>query len=122
MLGLHVVIPPPLPWEHFTLPAASLSGTLLQTLPDLVTYATERALFIAAQLFTDVVNALRKSQVLRRLWKQPTLRAPLSGTFLQTLPDLVTPLKGTLYLHAAAQRHGQRPLKGSGTNMTVEAT
>ena len=24
----------------------------------------------------------------------PTLRAPLSGTFLQTLPDLVTPLKG----------------------------
>ena len=23
----------------------------------------------------------------------PTLRAPLSGTFLQTLPDLVTPLK-----------------------------
>ena len=23
-----------------------------------------------------------------------TLRAPLSGTFLQTLPDLVTPLKG----------------------------
>ena len=25
---------------------------------------------------------------------QPTLRASLSGTFLQTLPDLVTPLKG----------------------------
>ena len=24
----------------------------------------------------------------------PTLRAPLSGTFLQTLPDLITPLKG----------------------------
>ena len=24
----------------------------------------------------------------------PTLRAPLSGTFLQTLPDLVMPLKG----------------------------
>ena len=24
----------------------------------------------------------------------PTLRASLSGTFLQTLPDLVTPLKG----------------------------
>ena len=23
----------------------------------------------------------------------PTLRSPLSGTFLQTLPDLVTPLK-----------------------------
>ena len=31
------------------------------------------------------------------------LRASLSGTFLQTLPDLVTPLKGTLYLRAAVQ-------------------
>ena len=28
----------------------------------------------------------------------------------------------TLYLHAAVQRRGQRPPKGSGTNMTVEAT
>ena len=28
----------------------------------------------------------------------------------------------TLYLRAAAQRRGQRPPKGSGTNMTVEAT
>ena len=27
------------------------------------------------------------------VWYQPTLRASLSGTFLQTLPDLVTPLK-----------------------------
>ena len=27
----------------------------------------------------------------------------------------------TLYLHAAVHRRGQRPLKGSGTNMTVEA-
>ena len=51
-----------------------------------------------------------------------TLRAPLSGTFLQTLPDLVTPLKGHSYLRAAVQRRGQRPPKGSGTNMTVEAT
>ena len=30
--------------------------------------------------------------------------------------------RGTLYLHAAVQRHGQCPPKGSGTNMTVEAT
>ena len=52
-----------------------------------------------------------------------TLRAPLSGTFLQTLPDLVTPLKGhSLSLRAAVHRRGQRPPKGSGTNMTVEAT
>ena len=53
----------------------------------------------------------------------PTLRAPLSGTFLQTLLDLVTSLnRGTLYLCAAVHRRGQRPPKGSGTNMTVEAT
>ena len=51
-----------------------------------------------------------------------TLRASLSGTFLQTLPDVVMPLKGTLHLRAAVQRRGQRPPKGSGTNMTVEAT
>ena len=30
----------------------------------------------------------------------PTLRASLSGTFLQTLPDLVTPLKGHSTLRA----------------------
>ena len=30
----------------------------------------------------------------RTLYQPSTLRAPLSGTFLQTLPDLVTPLKG----------------------------
>ena len=53
---------------------------------------------------------------------QGTLRASLSGTFHQTLSDLVTPLKGTLYLRAAVQRRGQRPPKGLGTNMTVEAT
>ena len=49
-----------------------------------------------------------------------TLRVPLSDTSLQTLPDLVTPLKGTLYLRAAVQRRGQRPPKGSGTNIEVE--
>ena len=48
-----------------------------------------------------------------------TLRASLSGTLLQTLPDLVT---ATLYLRAAVQRRGQRPAKRSGINMTVEAT
>ena len=30
--------------------------------------------------------------------------------------------RGTLYLRAAVQRRGQRPPKGSGTNLTVEAT
>ena len=38
---------------------ASLSGTFLQTLPDLVT-PLEGALFISAQLSTDPVSALRK--------------------------------------------------------------
>ena len=46
-----------------------------------------------------------------------TLRAPLSGTFLQTLPDLVTSLKGQ---HSLSR--GQCPPKGLGTNVTVEAT
>ena len=53
----------------------------------------------------------------------PKLRASLSGTFLQTLPDSGTPLKkGTLYFRAAVQRRGQRPPKGLGTDKTVEAT
>ena len=30
--------------------------------------------------------------------------------------------RGTLYLRAAVHRHSQRPSKGPGTNMTVEAT
>ena len=54
--------------------------------------------------------------------KAGTLWASLSGTFLQTLPELVTPLRDTLYLRAAVQRRGQRPPKGSGTDKTVEAT
>ena len=49
---------------------ASLSGTFPQTLP-------EGALFISAQQSTDAVNALRK------VWVLITLRASLSGTFLQ---------------------------------------
>ena len=38
-------------------------------------YATEGALFISAQLSTDVVSALWKVQVLIRLWKQPSAQA-----------------------------------------------
>ena len=45
-----------------------------------------------------------------------TLRASLSGTFLQTLPDLVTPLKG----YSLSPR--SCPPKSSGTDKTVEAT
>ena len=51
-------------------------------------YASWGALFISAQLSSDAVSALW------RVWVLITLRAPLSGTFLQTLPDLVTSLKG----------------------------
>ena len=64
-----------------TLPA-SLSGTFPPDSPR-TGYATEGALFISAQLLsTDAVSALRK------VWVLITLRASLSGTFLQTLPEL----------------------------------
>ena len=43
---------------------ASLSGTFLQTLPDLVTPLKEHSIFISAQLSTDAVSALRKVLVL----------------------------------------------------------
>ena len=51
-------------------------------------YVIERTLLISGQLSTDAVSALQK------VWVLITLRASLFGTFLQTLPDLVTPLKG----------------------------
>ena len=71
---------------HITL-RASLSGTFLQT-PSIAFrhlppnsakngYATEVAFFISAQMSTDAVRALGK------VWVQITLRASLSGTFLQ---------------------------------------
>ena len=43
---------------------------------------------------------------------------------LQTLPDLVTPLKGALFISAQvpATVVTRRPQKGVGTNATVEAT
>ena len=43
--------------------------------PARVSYATEGSLFIAAQLSTDAVSALRKVWVLIRLWKQPRAQA-----------------------------------------------
>ena len=42
-------------------------------------------------------------------WRLYTYRYATEGAF-------------DLYLRAAVQRRGQRPLKGSGTNMPVEAT
>jgi len=60
----------------------------------------------------------------------PTLRAPLSGTFLQTLPDLVTPLKGyslfsyategVLFISVQLSGDAVSALRkaGSGTNQT----
>ena len=46
---------------------ASLSGTFLQTLPDHISYVTEGALFISAQLSTDAVSVLQKVRVLIKL-------------------------------------------------------
>ena len=40
-----------------------------------LSYATEGALFISAQLSTDAVSVLRKVWVLIRLWKQPSAQA-----------------------------------------------
>ena len=45
-----------------------------------------------------------------------------SSTFLQILPEVVTPLKGTLYLRASVRRRCQHPPKGLGTSKTVEAS
>ena len=52
---------------------ASLSGTFLQTLPDLATPLKGHS--ISAQLSTDAVSALGKVWVLVRLWKQPSAQA-----------------------------------------------
>ena len=73
-------------WVLITL-RASLSGTFLQTLPDLVTSLKGHS-FSPRSCPPHAVSALRK------VWVLITLRASLSNTFLQTLPDLVTPLKG----------------------------
>ena len=51
-----------------------------------------------------------------------TLRASLSGTFLQTLPDLVTPLKGHSLSPHSCPPTRSAPSKRSGTNKTAEAT
>ena len=46
-----------------------------------------------------------------------TLRASLSGTFLQTLPDLITPLKGALFISAQLSSDAVSALqKGLSTN------
>ena len=46
---------------------ASLSGTFLQTLPDLVTPLKGHSIFISVQLSSDAVSALRKVWVLIKL-------------------------------------------------------
>ena len=53
-----------------------------------------------------------------------TLRASLSGTFLQTPPELVTPLKEHLVFISAqlsTDAVSAIPAKGLGANKTVEA-
>ena len=55
-------------------------------------------------------------------YNRATLPASLSGTFLQTLPDLVTPLKGHFLSPRSCPPTRSAPFGSSGTNMTVEAT
>ena len=50
-----------------------------------------------------------------------TLRASLSGTFLQTLPDLVTPLKGHSLFPRSCPSTRSAPPKGLSTDKTAEA-
>ena len=51
-----------------------------------------------------------------------TLRASLSVTFLQTLPGLVTPLKGHSLSPRSCPPTRSAPSEGFGTNKTTEAT
>ena len=85
---------------------------LLKTVQSSILYRRAKSGLILTASLCPCNNACHALTV------HPTLRASVSGTFLHTLPDLVTPLKG----HAAVHGRGQRPPKGSGTNMTVEAT
>ena len=57
------------------LPLTSLSNALPLGQTGALSYATEGALFISAQLSTDAVSALPKVRVLIRLWKQPSAQA-----------------------------------------------
>ena len=51
-----------------------------------------------------------------------TLRAPFSGTFLQTLPDLVASLKGHSLSPRSCPSTRSAPSESSGTDKTVDAT
>ena len=51
----------------------------------------------------------------------PTLRAPLSGTLIQTLPDLVTPLKRHSLSPCCYPPTRSAASESFATNMTVEA-
>ena len=60
------------------------SSTFLQTLPQLVTYATEGALFISPQLSTDAVSDIRKVLVPIKLWKQHSAQSANQRLFPST--------------------------------------
>ena len=62
-------------WRMYVTLQASLSGTFLQTLPEMITPLKGHALFISMQLSTDAVSSLRKVWVLIRLWKQHSVQA-----------------------------------------------
>ena len=56
-------------------PSAYQPNALLLGQTGSLSYATEGALFISAQLSSDAVSALRKVRVLIGLWKQPSAQA-----------------------------------------------
>ena len=67
-------------------------------------YATEGALAHSEHRFTAPSSKLCQNW-LRHLRGTCTLQAPFYGAFLQTVPELVTPLKGHLHTPSTALRH-----------------
>ena len=73
---------------------------------------------------SDIQLSERVGDAVALFGEATTLRALLSGTFLPTLPELITPLKvhSSSCLRAAVHRRCQCPPKRLGSNKTVEAS
>ena len=74
--------------------------------------------------FDITVMVLKPSPLIRRNSERGgmyTFRASFSGTFLQTLPELVTPLKGNSFISAQMSiPRRQQPTKGLGIYICVK--
>ena len=123
-------------WSLCTLYLLSCIYLVFTCMPGESCHRQLRSLLGLCEVFQALTNSLVCWQCMKVLaymqeyghTRQPqgrcarTLRASLFGTFLQTLPDLLCYWWDTLYFHAAVHRRSQCPLKGSGTDKTVEET